>query len=309
MRASIKSSPVPTEIPGSTDTNKTSLVSDLAVLSKIRLNIFSVFTALVGMLLAARGVVQIELMLFVGLGTLLVGSGAAVFNQIVEIELDRVMKRTLGRPLPSGRVSVQTATILGVASTLGGLAVLSIFTTGAATFFAALSVIIYICVYTPMKRKRSYVTLVGAIAGALPPIVGWMAVEPSASLGAFALFALLFFWQIPHFLAIAWMYRYDYERAGFRMLPVIDRGGEITGRVMMIYTLALIVVSVLPLVLMDGSWWIIASVLVVGSAFTYFTLRFMRERSNTNARRVFLSSLAYLPSVLLLQILQTLLLD
>ena len=179
-------------------------------------------------------------------GTALVAGGAAVLNQVYERDTDALMRRTRARPLPDGRVPPADARIFGLALAVGGLALLAARANCLAAALAVATLVVYLIVYTPMKRRSPLSTLVGAVPGALPPLIGWTASHGSLSLGGAALFAIVFLWQIPHFMAIAWMYRDDYGKAGFPMLPVIEPDGRRAGRQAVLYAAALLPVSLVP---------------------------------------------------------------
>ena len=231
-------------------------------------------------------------------GTALVAGGAAVLNQVYERDTDALMRRTRARPLPDGRVPPTDAGIFGLALALGGLLLLAARAGMLAALLAAATLIVYLVVYTPMKRRSSLSTLVGAVPGALPPLIGWTASHGSLSSGGAALFAIVFLWQIPHFMAIAWMYRADYAKAGFPMLPVIEPEGRRAGRQAVLYAAALLPASLVPdchrpernTVSRDRDS---RSALVL----LWLAVRFARARSDDSARTLFLASIAYLPLI------------
>jgi protoheme IX farnesyltransferase len=228
------------------------------------------------------------------IGTALVAGGAAALNQVLERDTDGRMRRTASRPLPRGRLSVVESTWFGVALSTAGLLDLALATNPAAALVAAATLISYVLVYTPLKTRTSLATLVGAVPGALPPVIGWAAASGSITLPALVLFGIVFFWQMPHFLAIAWMYRHDYARAGIPMLPVLEPDGRRTGHQALLYAAALWPVSLLPaLVGLAGSAYSIVAT-ALGFAFIGLAAMFARDRSQTNARRLFLFSLLYL---------------
>jgi protoheme IX farnesyltransferase len=228
-------------------------------------------------------------------GTGLIASGTAALNQWFEREADRKMRRTEGRPLPSGRIAPSDAFWFGIALSLVGFLELSLLVnllTGLLGLFTLLS---YLFVYTPLKQRSSLSTVLGAVPGAIPPMIGYAASSGRLDADAWALFAILFFWQFPHFLAIAWMYREDYARAGIMMLPVVEPDGLSTSRQIVIYASTLIPVSLFPSVLgMTGRVYVIGA-LLLGSAFLYSGVRVALNRTILNARRVLLASVIYLP--------------
>ncbi|MGE3163820.1 MAG: heme o synthase [Planctomycetota bacterium] len=236
-------------------------------------------------------------------GTTLTAAGASVFNQIIERGQDRLMNRTRLRPLATGEFSTARGLQLGLGLSVLGLAIIWLGSNALAAALAAASLLIYALIYTPLKRRLTLNTLVGAVPGALPPLIGWAAARNALEPGGWFLFTLLFVWQIPHFLAIAWMYREDYARGGFQMLPVVDETGQHTSRMALLYALALLPISwAAPLLRLTGwVYWIGATALGLYFIATAFALH--REPSFRAARRLFLASVIYLPSVLVLMIL------
>ncbi len=268
-------------------------------LSKARLASMVVFSTIAGYLLSARGAARLDHLIYTALGTALAAFGANIFNQIMETELDAKMERTRERPLPSRRLPRSRAVVYGWASSLAGVFLLATFVNLLTAALALGVILLYTLVYTPMKTRTSANTLVGAVVGAVPPVIGWTAASGRIEIGAIILFGILFAWQIPHFLALAWMYREDYARGGFKMLPAIDGIGRFTARTALIYALAL-----QPLTLMiyaEGlsgmTFLIIAQIL--GLAFAVAALPFYRDRTRLTARRLFLASIIYLPLLLI----------
>ncbi|GIX49894.1 MAG: protoheme IX farnesyltransferase [Limisphaera sp.] len=228
---------------------------------------------------------------------LLAGGGAAL-NEWMEREADACMPRTRHRPLPAGRIRPATALFAGVGMALGGLAVLALGAHPVAAGLGAVTLVAYLGLYTPLKRVTWWNTLVGAVPGALPPVVGWAAVQGEVPAAAWTLFGIVACWQMPHFFGIAWLYRDDYARAGFRMLPQVDPGGHRTARQAVLWTTALLPVSLSPWWLgVAGPLYAVAAV-VLGGAYLAAALRFARTRSNPEARQLFLASIAYLPLLL-----------
>lgn len=277
---------------------------DLYELSKPRLTYLVLFTVVAsGVLATLIGDTPITASPFLGLlhcviGVGLCSAGAAALNQYLEREFDARMERTKDRPLPAGRMSPGQVLLFGVSLTIVGVLYLQFLVHASAAFLAALTVAIYVFAYTPLKRHSSLNTIVGAIVGALPPMIGWVAMTGSLDGGAWMLFAILFTWQMPHFLAIAWYYREDYGRAGMQMLPVVDHGGGITMRQIMSYSLLLLPVSLLPAQQGLAGDLYGCTALVLSLVFCAFALALMLSRSNPSARRLFLYSLFYLPSLL-----------
>ncbi len=286
-----------------------SKVADYATLMKPELTSLSVLTALCGFYLAADSF-NFMGFLWVGAGTLLLGGGAGALNQYIERDHDRLMRRTEKRPLPAGRLTPRSARNFGVALSLMGLAALLIFTTPLAGFLGGLTILSYLAWYTPLKRVTPLSTLVGAIPGALPPLIGWTAATGTISVGGWVLFLILFFWQMPHFLSLAWMYRKDYARAGYRMLSVIDSDGSRTGLHIMIHTSLLVLVSLLlPIAGLAGEMYTIGA---VGFGLSFFVLSALfryssgkgasleASRTNQYSRYLFFASLLYLPALMFL---------
>ena len=282
----------------STDLQKTGLLDDVMELVKARLSLLVLLTTLVGFLIAWRGPIPWVLLTATLLGTALCAGGAAALNQWMERDIDARMKRTRERPLPAGRMSPRDALLFGLLFSLAGIAILGLFTNLRAAFLAFATIAIYIVVYTPMKRMSSLNTLVGAIPGALPPLIGWVAARGSYSLEGGLLFATLFFWQMPHFLAIAWMFRDDYKAGGCVMLTDSDPDGSMTGRQALLYSICLIVISLLPGFLGFNSPLYFYGALLLGLAFSAFAAIFLRRRDRDSARNLFFASIIYLPLLL-----------
>ena len=271
---------------------------DLTELTKSGITVMIVVSTAVGFLLAATEVQPWALWFHTLLGTALVSAGASGLNQVVERDLDGKMRRTAQRPIPSGRVHPDLALAISVLLSIVGILELVLLVNPLAAVLAGGTLAGYVFIYTPMKRYSSLATIVGAIPGAIPPMIGWAAVRGQIEAGALALFALLFFWQMPHFLAIAWMYREDYARGGFPMLTVDDPDGLRTARQAVLYCAALVPVSVLPASLgLVGTPYLIGA-LLFGGLFFAATLSFAFERSAAKAKRLMLTSVLYLPLIL-----------
>ncbi len=272
-----------------------SAIGDYVALAKPRLNLLVVLTSAAGYYLGHIGDPDPVRMMQAVVGTALVAGGASALNQMYERDTDRMMRRTRMRPLPDGRVSTREASAFGLALSFGGLLLLALTTHWTATLLALATLVVYLLVYTPMKRRSSLATLVGAVPGALPPLIGWAAARGEVSTGGWALFAIVFLWQIPHFMAIAWMYRDDYSKAGFPMLPVVEPDGRRTGRQALLYALALLPASLLPaFVGVSGSTYLWLA-LALGCALVALAARFSLSRNDLTARWLFLGSIAYLP--------------
>jgi protoheme IX farnesyltransferase len=263
----------------------------LAELVKARLSGLVVLTTAAGFYLGSPGPVDWGRAAHTLVGTGLLAAGAAALNQYLERDTDALMERTRERPLPAGRVSPAAALVFGGVCALLGLAWLVWWTPLVAAALGALTLALYLGLYTPLKRVSTLNTIVGAVPGALPPLIGW------------ALFALQFFWQVPHFLAIAWLYREDYARAGLKMLPVVDPAGERTGLQSIGHTLGLLTASLSPVALgLAGPAYLLGA-LALGGAMLGLAVRFARRLDRGAARGLFLASIVYLPAVLGLMVL------
>lgn len=279
-------------------------VLDYLALTKPRIAVLVLFTVGAGVLLAAGRGVDGLLLLNTVIGAALVASGASALNQWLERGSDGRMHRTANRPLPAGRLQPGEVFVFGTALTGVGLLYLLVTAHVLAALVAAFTFVTYVGVYTPLKRRSTLNTLVGAVPGALPPVIGWTAVRGTIDPEAVVLFLLVFLWQVPHFLAIAWMYRADYARAGLRMLPVEDPHGVRTAQQMVSYCVALLPVSLAPGLLEWGGPVYMAGATLLGVAFVASTVVFAVRRSLGSARRVLQMSLIYLPAVLGLLLLQ-----
>jgi protoheme IX farnesyltransferase len=229
------------------------------------------------------------------LGTGLMASGTATLNEWYEREADALMRRTKGRPIPSGRVSPIGALIFGIALSIAGFADLALAVNPLAAFWGLATLATYLFLYTPLKQRSRHATTVGAFPGAMPPLIGFAAARGELTLEAWVLFGVLFLWQFPHFLSIAWLYREDYGRAGIKMLPVVEPDGRSTARQILIGAALLIPVSLAPTWLnMTGSYYL-AGAAALGAMFLYSGIRVAQERTTQKARRVLLTSVVYLP--------------
>jgi protoheme IX farnesyltransferase len=272
-----------------------------AELTKPRIALMVLFTVVIGAVLGGGGRVDLLLLVHTVVGTTLVAAGASALNMYLERRADARMRRTENRPLPAKRLLPVEALLFGTALGVGGFAYLwAMLPQAWAALVAAITFVTYVFVYTPLKRVTPLNTLVGAVPGALPPLIGWTAARGSLDVEAAGLFLIVFFWQVPHFLAIAWIHRDDYARGGFRMLPVVDRDGAVTGRNMVVYCLALLPASLLPTLGGHVGLVYVVGALTLGLAFLVCTLGFLRTASTPNARRVLRGSLLYLPAVLAL---------
>ncbi len=268
---------------------------DFISLTKPRLNFLALLTNLAGFLLGTTGPVHWQVLFFSLMGASLLAGGCGALNQWLEVEADKKMSRTQKRPLPDGRLPLGQAFWFGALLSLGGVGLLLCKVNELTAFLGLCAFVSYVVLYTPLKKITSLCTVVGAVPGALPPLMGYAAASGNTGLEGFTLFSILFFWQMPHFLAIGWIYREDYERAGFPMLSVRDPKGEWTGLVAVTYSLALLPVSLLPVYLrMTGPmyFWI---ALVLSLVFLGFAIGLARHRTLAQARRLFWVSILYLP--------------
>jgi protoheme IX farnesyltransferase len=279
-----------------------SRLGDYLELVRPRMTLLVLFTVAVGAFLAAPGAVEPALLLQAVFGTGLVAAGASCLNQLLERHTDALMRRTENRPLPAGRLQPPVVLTFGVVLTVAGLVCLLLREPLAAAV-AAFTFATYVFLYTPLKRRTPLNTLVGAVPGALPPVIGWTAVRGSLDAGAVALFLIVFLWQVPHFLAIAWIYRDQYASAGLKMLPVLDRDGSRTGREMMRYCVMLLPVSLVPAALGLAGFVYGVGAVLLGMMFLNAALGFVRTASAREARRVLRASLLYLPALLALLLL------
>ncbi len=276
------------------------LLADYWTLTKPEVNFLILISTLAGFDLgspADAGPFRFLRLVHTLVGTLLVASGTGTLNQFIERRHDALMRRTARRPLPAGRLAPSRALGFGVLlSVVGGL-YLALLVNLLASGLALLTLATYLVFYTPLKRKTPFCTLVGAFPGAMPPLIGWAAANGSLSLTAWVLYAILFLWQFPHFMAIAWMYREDYSRAGYLMLPSGGRQGRFMAWQILAFTLALIPVSLLPTFLGHVGLVYFCGALVLGSGFFHYGVRLALSRSNALARRLLFASIIYLPLV------------
>jgi len=274
------------------------MAGDFYDLTKPRLNFLVLVTTVVGFHLAANGRGEWAYLPATLVGTALTAAGASVLNQLIERQYDALMPRTRNRPLAARRLGAAEALGFGVGLSIGGILLLALLVNLLTAALAAFTLLSYVLIYTPMKRWTTLNTVVGAIPGAIPPVIGWTAARGDLSLAAASLFAILFIWQMPHFLAIATLYRRDYELGGFKMLPVIDVDLTVTGRQMVAYAAALIPASLLPLLLGMVGWFYAPFALIGGAVFLALTIQCARTRQRADARRVFFASIIYLPVIL-----------
>ena len=269
-------------------------MADYVELTKPRITLMVMLTTMVGFVMGSAARVNVPGLLAVLAGTGLVAAGASALNMLLERRTDALMHRTRNRPLPAGRLRPTDVVAWGFALTAAGVLLLGWRAGALATGVALVTWLSYLLFYTPLKPLTSLSTVVGALPGALPPVIGWAAARGSLDAGAFVLFAILFLWQIPHFLAIAWIYREDYARGGLPMLPVLDPEGKVTGRQAVANSLALLLVSLPPRAAgLAGNVYLVGAV-VLGMAFTAVAFRAAIERTAPAARRLFVASIVYL---------------
>jgi protoheme IX farnesyltransferase len=281
------------------ETSQPSRLADYYELTKPRMNFLVVITTMVGFCMASpRGSTNWILMLHTVLGTALTAACAAILNQLIERQLDAKMPRTRQRPLPAGRITPRQALAYGLASGFVGVLYLALAVNLLTALLGLATVLLYLLVYTPLKRITSLNTVVGAIPGAIPTLMGFTAVRGGLSPDALVVFTILFLWQMPHFLAIAILYKRDYSAAGFRMLPCVDEDLRLTSRMILLYSIALLPATVLPAVMgMAGAVYFTAAVLL-GLAFLSCGVSCATTRCRADARQLFFASIIYLPLLL-----------
>ena len=270
-------------------------LADYWELCKPRISVMVLVVTAIGYGLGSVEAVRVLGLLSAVFGTALVAVGANIINQVMERDFDRLMRRTRQRPIPSGRLTAAEATAFGGACAVMGLVYLLLVVNPLSAVLAGITIALYLLVYTPAKRRTIHNTLIGAVPGALPPMIGYAAARGELTPAAWALFAILFVWQLPHFFAIAWMYRDDYARGGYRMLPSADLDGRRTGRWIVGYSIVLLAVSLAPWALQMAGvvYAVVAAVLGVGLLAVGWGC--LRERSEAAARRMLLASIIYLP--------------
>ena len=275
-------------------------------LGKARLNGLVLITTAVGYIMVsgpAYGPFDHWRMIFTLVGTLMTALGSGALNCLMEVDRDRQMKRTQKRVLPAGLISRREALAFALVCSIGGLTILAVGVNLLTAALGLLTLFVYTAIYTPLKTRSTVSTLAGGICGALPPMMGVTAVTGEVTVGAWVLGAILFVWQIPHFLALAWMYRADYERGGYRMLPLIDPGGQFTARQTILYSVALLPLAFAATLTGTTGWIYAIGATVLGILMVHRAIRFAGDRSPRNARRLFYFTLFYLPCLLLLMVL------
>lgn len=272
-------------------------------LTKPRITFLIVLTSAAGFALASPGRIDYPRMFSAMLGIALLSSGIATINQYMERDLDALMRRTANRPLPTGKLLPWEALAFGSALTVLAEVYLAVFVNPLSALLGLTVIAGYLFAYTPLKTRTSLSTMVGAFPGAVPPLIGWAAARGDIGLEAWVLFAILFLWQFPHFLAIAWMYREDYGRAGILMLPVVEPDGRVTAQQIVVYTVLLLPVSLLPVALGISGKVYLYGAIVLGLLFLYSSVRAAFSRSRQEARRLLLASVIYLPLLFILMVL------
>jgi heme o synthase len=283
-----------------------STLSDYWALTKPEVNFLIVITTFAGFYLAPRTspVNFHSLLVFhVLLGTLLVAGGTAALNQALEYSFDRQMRRTSRRPVAAGRIQRSHAFVFGVSLALAGAAYLRLEANSLACLLAIITLATYLFLYTPLKRVTPLCILVGAFPGAMPPLIGWAAARGRLDPEAWVLYAIVFLWQFPHFMAIAWMYREDYARAGYLVLPLNEQRDRYMFWQSFVASLVLLVVSLVPAIYEKSSLVYFAAALMIGAIFSYNSARLALRKSNTSARQLLIASILYLPGILVLMML------
>jgi protoheme IX farnesyltransferase len=271
-------------------------------LTKPRIAFMLVLTSAAGFYLGSTGGFDIGLFLNAMFGITLLAFGVATLNQYIERDIDMLMERTAKRPLPMGKLTAVEALIFG--TVLCAVAeVYLLFLVNGLTALLGLTVIVgYVLLYTPLKTRTSASTAIGALPGAMPPLMGWTAASGNITLGAWALFVLLFLWQFPHFLAIASMYKEQYAKAGILMLPVVEKDGRITARQIVLFTVMLLPVSLAPFFLGFAGWIYLAGAVLLGIWFLWASIRAARAKTVEKSRKLLLVSVLYLPAIFALMV-------
>lgn len=272
-----------------------SRAADYVTLTKPRLNFLVLLTTAAAYSLGAGPDATLAAFVHTLVGTFLVAGGASALNQVWERDTDRLMRRTRMRPIADGRLQPTEGIVFGLLLTALGAAELGYFINPLSASVALFTAISYVLFYTPLKTRTSLSTIVGALPGALPAVIGWAAATNTISIEGWVLFGIVFMWQMPHFLAIAWMYRDEYARAGMPLLPVIQPDGRSTGRQAVIYTAALIPLSMMPTGVGLASPWYMVGALTLGAILMLMALEFSSRRTIDTARRLFFGSILYLP--------------
>ncbi len=299
----------PIDLPPTLDkpVSSRSKFADYLSLTKPEITFLVTISAVAGFILGTSGAIDTATLLGLMAGVALSSAGGAAFNHYMERDKDAEMRRTDNRPLPSGRIKPVSVLVLASLMSVVGIGILVVYCNVLTSMLAALTIILYIFLYTPLKQHTKYNTLVGTIPGALPALGGWTAATGSFGLGGWIIFAILLIWQLPHFLALAWMYRKDYGRAGFKMLPVVEPQGRSTANQMLISAVLLLIISLLPSALGLTGMIYFTGMLLVGAWLVAMCISFYRTMSNHAARRVLKASVFHIPILVVLLIVDRLL--
>ena len=276
------------------------MLKNLIELTKVRIGFLVLTTTIIGFYLGSQGTINNLLLLYTVLGTLLSSTGSSVMNNVFESESDKLMDRTKNRVLPTKKISINTAKILGLSFITIGLLILYLKVNLLTCILSLATILLYLFLYTPLKRKSWLNTSIGAIPGAIPPLGGWTAATNSLEWGGIAVFLILFFWQHPHFYSIAYMYKEDYKKAGLQMLPVIDNGIRRTVMHIFLHALILIPISTLPFFLGVSGRVYFVGAYILSNIYMLFCLPFILEQNKENARLIFKTSIYYFPLLLTL---------
>jgi len=276
------------------------MFKNLIELTKVRIGFLVLTTTIIGFYLGSQGKINNLLLLYTVLGTLLSSTGSSVMNNVFESESDKLMDRTKNRVLPTKKISINTAKILGLSFITIGLLILYLKVNLLTCILSLATILLYLFLYTPLKRKSWLNTSIGAIPGAIPPLGGWTAATNSLEWGGIAVFLILFFWQHPHFYSIAYMYKEDYKKAGLQMLPVIDNGIKRTVLHIFLHALILIPISTLPFFLGVSGRVYFVGAYILSNIYMLFCLPFILEQNKENARLIFKTSIYYFPLLLTL---------
>ncbi len=276
------------------------MFKNLIELTKVRIGFLVLTTTIIGFYLGSQGKINNLLLLYTVLGTLLSSTGSSVMNNVFESESDKLMDRTKNRVLPTKKISINTAKILGLSFIIIGLLILYLKVNLLTCILSLATILLYLFLYTPLKRKSWLNTSIGAIPGAIPPLGGWTAATNSLEWGGIAVFLILFFWQHPHFYSIAYMYKEDYKKAGLQMLPVIDNGIRRTVLHIFLHALILIPISTLPFFLGVSGRVYFVGAYILSNIYMLFCLPFILEQNKENARLIFKTSIYYFPLLLTL---------
>ena len=274
-------------------------LGDYMQMAKPRISALVLVTVAVGGFVASWAQPQLLTLMSAVFGTALVATSATIWNQWIERDSDLLMERTADRPVATGRISAWETKAVGGGTLLGGFLFLVFAVNWNTAFLAAVTWILYVLAYTPMKRRSSWNTLVGAIPGALPVLIGWSATGQPFDVRAIALFMVVFLWQFPHFMSIAWLYRKQYENAGIKMITVVDPSGKRAGIQAVVGAMALLPVSLVPAAMSPPSLVYVITSLILGGMFLVSAIRFQADRNDQTARRLLRTSLIYLPTVML----------